>query len=120
MRNGAFMLDGLIWLAPFETKSICPQTRVAVLEFDGKRRTRLLPVSAMKTLPLGSVLTSLGPERPAAEDWGKELTLAEAEVKSTCPNTCLAAAPEELSRLKTRTLLSADDATYTSFPEIAR
>src|SRR6266567_1824557 len=106
------MLPGLTWLTPFDTKSLCPHTRTAVFVPAGSCNTRLLPLSATNTFPLGSTLTSAGDEKLLGEACGNTLALAAVDVKSDCPRTFFAAPPIEVLVGNTRTRLSLATATY--------
>src|ERR1035437_2442919 len=115
------MLAGLIWLAPFDTKSLCPQTRLADFAFGENSSTRLFPVSATRTLPFWSTLTSAGPDSELGDACGNAPVLAVVVAKSDCPSTLLAAPPRVVPVEKTRTRLSAGAETYRlPLPSIAR
>src|SRR5690348_8129337 len=106
------MLPGLIWLTPFETKSLCPHTRAAVLVPAGNCSTRLLAASATKTFPLASTFTSTGDERVLGEACGNAPGLEAVEVRSDCPRTFFATAPMPGLVGNIRTRLSRATATY--------
>src|SRR5579872_2644565 len=104
--NGELMLPGLIWFTPLDVKSLCPQTREAVLAPAGICSTRLLPLSAKNTFPAWSTFTSTGEERELGEAVGNTLALAVVVVKSDCPRTFFAAAPIAMAVGNIRTRLS--------------
>ena len=106
------MLAGLIWLAPFDTKSLCPHTRLADFAFGANSSTRLFPVSATITLPFWSTFTSAGPASELGDACGNAPVLAVVVAKSDCPSTLLAAPPRVVPVEKIRTRLSAGAETY--------
>src|SRR6516164_6135287 len=106
------MLAGLIWLGPFEAKSLCPQTRLADFALGGNSSARLFAESATTTLPLWSTFTSAGLLNVLGDACGDVPVLAVAVAKSDWPSTLLAAPPRVVPVLKTRTRLSAGAATY--------
>ena len=106
------MLAGLIWLGPFETKSLCPHTRLADFAFGGNSSTRLFAVSATTTLPLWSTFTSDGPLSELGDACGDAPVLAVVVAKSDWPSTLLAAPPRVVLVEKIRTRLSAGAETY--------
>src|SRR5690242_14255383 len=112
---GALMLPGLTSLGPFDVRSFCPQTRVADFDPEGNSSARLLPKSAMKTLPAASVFTSAGAESVFADENGAIPVFAVDVDKSDCPMTFFAAAPKPTPAGKTSTRLSPESATY-KFP----
>src|ERR1035437_5147242 len=109
---GKLTLAGLIWLAPFDAKSLCPQTRLPDFGFAGNTSTRLFVVSATKTLPFWSTFTSAGPHSEFGDACGYAPVLGVVVAKSDCPSTILAAPPGVVAVEKTRTRLSAGADTY--------
>src|SRR5437016_415448 len=106
------MLPGLIWLIPFDVKSLCPQTRADVLVPAGNCSTRLFALSATNTFPLWSTFTSDGEEKELGDACGNTFTFAAVDVKSDCPRTLFAAPPIPVPAGNTRTRLSRGTATY--------